>query len=86
MPDFEVERDEEDDFREEDEDDLDDDPDFTLFLEAPRDELREELLLIDLALDINLRTLPRMELDFDGFDSLAFLFSLLLIFEDEGKP
>ena len=86
LPDFEVEReerDEEDDFREEDEDDLDDDPDFTLFLEAPRDELREELLLIDLAPDINSRTLPRVERDFDDLDSLAPLFMLLLISEDE---
>ena len=83
LPDFEVERDEEDDFREEDEEDLDDDPDFTLFLEAPWDELRDELLLMDLALDINSRTLPRVERDFDDLDSLAPSLLLLLIFEDE---
>jgi len=87
LPDFEVEREErneEADFRVEDEEDLDDDPDFTLFVEeAPRDELREELLLMDLAPDINSRTLPRVERDFDDLDSLAPLFMLLLIFEDE---
>lgn len=87
LPDFEVEpeeRDEEDDFRVEDEEDLDDDFDFTLFEELPWDEVREELLLMDLVLEINLRTLSRTELDFDDLDSLAGLFMLLLIFEDEG--
>jgi hypothetical protein len=81
--DFEVERDEDDDFCEEDEEDLDDDPDFTLFVEAPRDELFEELLLMDLTPDINLRTLLRVERDFGGLDFLAPLFMLLLTFEDE---
>ncbi len=86
MPDFEVEpedRDEADDLREEDEDDLDDDLDFTLFVEAPRDELREELLLTDLVLDIYLRTLPRVERDLDDLDSLVPLFMLLLVLEDD---
>ena len=83
LPDFEVERDEDDDFCEEDEEDLDDDLDFTLFVEAPRDELFEELLLMDLTPDINLRTLLRVERDFGGLDFLAPLFMLLLTFEDE---
>jgi hypothetical protein len=84
LPDFEVERDEEDDFRAEEEEELDDDFDFTVFEELAPDELREELLLVDLVLDINLRTLPRMELDSDDLDSLACLSMLLLIFEEEG--